>query len=415
VVLNLSNIKFYIIFTIFKNILLLSLNMYTFSINTETSEIYSSILWYISKLKNDNKHFCFFKDGLNRDNNDEQYIDFLSYSDDIKFKYKDYEISLKKKRIDDAQFSMGRHELCFFEEMTLTITDENLSDDEQIKLIKDFILESKELFEKNKRYTNSEDKLILYSYSDSYWDDIKRINKRKLDTIILDPDIKKNIKSVIERYNNEDLKNKLKSFGINHKLNLVLSGLPGTGKSSLMISIASILGKDIATIDFNDKITDTGFIRALNRMPGDCLFALEDIDSLYINREKSMENNKISFSCILNFLDGMYSKTDQVTVITTNHLDKLDKAIIRPMRIDKIFKFSYCSKYQSETIFNIFFPESKIFDDIYKLIKNKKYTTAMLQKWFITYIYEPDELLNNIKIFEELIDVSSDKDYNMFT
>jgi len=85
------------------------------------------------------------------------------------------------------------------------------------------------------------------------------------------------------------------------------------------------------------------------------------------------------------------------------------------MRIDKIFKFSYCSKYQSETIFNIFFPESKIFDDIYKLVKNKKFTTAMLQKWFITYIYEPDELLNNIKIFEELIDVSSDKDYNMFT
>ena len=411
--ISLSGIKF--IFTIFKNISPLLLNMYTFTINTETSEIYSSILWYISKLKNDNEHFCFFKDGLNRDNNDEQYIDFLSYSDDIKFKYKDYEISLKKKRIDDARFSMGRHELCFFEEMNLTITDENLSDDEQIKLIKDFILESKELFDKNKRYTNSEDKLILYSYSDSYWDDIKRINKRKLDTIILDPDIKKNIKSVIERYNNEDLKNKLKSFGINHKLNLVLSGLPGTGKSSLMISIASILSKDIATIDFNDKITDTGFIRALNRMPSDCLFALEDIDSLYINREKSMENNKISFSCILNFLDGMYSKTDQVTVITTNHLDKLDKAIIRPMRIDKIFKFSYCSKYQSETIFNIFFPESNIFDDIYKLIKNKKYTTAMLQKWFITYIYEPDELLNNIKIFEELIDVSSDKDYNMFT
>ena len=128
-----------------------------------------------------------------------------------------------------------------------------------------------------------------------------------------------------------------------------------------------------------------------------------------------MENNKISFSCILNFLDGMYSKTDQVTIITTNHLDKLDKAIIRPMRIDKIFKFSYCSKYQSETIFNIFFPGEKIFNDIYKLIKNKKFTTAMLQKWFITYIYEPDELLNNIKIFEELIDVSSDKDYNMFT
>jgi len=389
--------------------------MYTFIINTETPDIYSSILWYISKLKNDNKVFGFSNDGFNRDNNDDKYIDFLAYSDNIIFTYKEFQISLKKKRIDNAQFSMGRHELCFFEEMSLTLEDDTLYSEAQIKLIKDFILEAKELFDKNKRYTDSLDKLILYSYSDGYWDDIKRINKRKLDTIILDPDIKKNIKSVIDRYNNEDLKNKLKSFGINHKLNLVLSGLPGTGKSSLMICIASILDKDLATVDFNDKITDAGFIKALNRMPSDCLFALEDIDSLYINRDKSLENNKISFSCILNFLDGMYSKSDQVTIITTNHLDKLDKAIIRPMRIDKIFKFSYCSKYQSETIFNIFFPESNIFEDIFKIIKNKKYTTAMLQKWFITYIYEPDELLNNIKIFEELIDVSSDKDYNMFT
>jgi hypothetical protein len=39
----------------------------------------------------------------------------------------------------------------------------------------------------------------------------------------------------------------------------------------------------------------------------------------------------------------------------------------------------------------------------------------MLQNWFIKFIYEPDELLNNIAYFEELIDVSSDKDYHMFT
>ena len=57
---------------------------------------------------------------------------------------------------------------------------------------------------------------------------------------------------MIHKYNNEEYKEKLKSFGINHKLNLVLSGLPGTGKSSLMFSIATLLRKDIATIDFNN-------------------------------------------------------------------------------------------------------------------------------------------------------------------
>ena len=118
--------------------------MYTFIINTETPDTYKYILWYISKLENNNKTFCFFKDGLNRDNDDKNFIDFLPYSNDIKFKYKDCNISLKKKRIDTPQFTMGRHELCFFEEMSLTVDDETLPSEEQIKLIKDFILEAKD-------------------------------------------------------------------------------------------------------------------------------------------------------------------------------------------------------------------------------------------------------------------------------
>ena len=86
------------------------------------------------------------------------------------------------------------------------------------------------------------------------------------------------------------------------------------------------------------------------------------------------------------------------------------------MRIDKIIKFTYCSQYQYDNIFDKFFPDNKeLMTNIYKIIKNKKYTTSMLQKWFITYLDEPKELLNNVNLFEELINVTSDKDYNMFT
>ena len=73
------------------------------------------------------------------------------------------------------------------------------------------------------------------------------------------------------------------------------------------------------------------------------------------------------------------------------------------------------SKYQYDNIFDKFFPDNKeLMTNIYKIIKNKKYTTSMLQKWFITYLDEPKELLENVKLFEELINVTSDKDYNMF-
>ena len=101
---------------------------------------------------------------------------------------------------------------------------------------------------------------------------MKRVNSRDINTVILNEDIKEDVKKSIEQYSNEDFKNKLKSFGIGNKMNLILSGLPGTGKSSLMFAIATLLKKDIATIDFNSRdLSDHKFIKALNRIPDDCI------------------------------------------------------------------------------------------------------------------------------------------------
>ena len=117
----------------------------------------------------------------------------------------------------------------------------------------------------------------------------------------------------------------------------------------------------------------------------------------------------------MNFLDGVYSKTDLITIITTNHIERLDKAIIRPMRMDNIITFTHCSKYQYHEIFKKIFPEhEEINDNLYKEIKHKKFTTSILQKFLIRYIYEPELLIKNVKIFEEYISMCSDKDPNMF-
>ena len=52
------------------------------------------------------------------------------------------------------------------------------------------------------------------------------------------------------------------------------------------------------------------------KIPDNSIFVLEDIDALYIERNKN-EGNRVSYSCILNFLDGVYSKEDLITIITT--------------------------------------------------------------------------------------------------
>ena len=374
----------------------------------------TAVLWYVEKMKNTIQHHMFVGSCMYHDCDDNELIDFVGFDKNFNFFYDDKKLNIVRNRIGDPLWIQARGEAGNYEEIDLQIITD-IPDDDKISLMKKFIKESIQKYKENKKLKNTNDKIFLWSYCDGYWDNIKKIRKRKLDTVILDNHVKDEVQQCLDNYDNEDLKKRLNDLGINHKMNLVLSGPPGAGKSSLMYAIASTLNKDIATIDFNNKaLSDHAFICATNNIPKEAIFCLEDVDALYIDREKK-EENRVSFSCILNFLDGMYSKTDLISIITTNHIERLDKAIIRPMRIDNIIKFTFCSKFQYEEIFKLIFQDKEeIMNNLYKLIKYKKYTTSLLQKFLIRFIYEPEKLIDNIKIFEEFIEMSSDSNSGMF-
>ena len=81
-----------------------------------------------------------------------------------------------------------------------------------------------------------------------------------------------------------------------------------------------------------------------------------------------------------------------------------------------VFTFSYCNKYQCEQMFNRLFKEHiENFESIYSAIKNKKFTSCMFQKWLINNIENPEKIIDNIKNLDELIEISSEKEANMFT
>lgn len=386
-----------------------------FTVSTYDLRTFTSILWFSNtKCKNNIEHHFFIGDCVYSDMNDKDLIDFIGYDKEFIFNYKDTEIKVNRVRNDKPIFINSRGEAGHYEEITMEILKE-MTDENKIKFMEQFIIEVKKAYKENKRLKNTDEKIFLWSYSEGYWDNIKKIRKRNIDTVILDDKVKNEVNKCLNNYNNKDLKKRLNDLGISHKMNICLSGLPGTGKSSLMYSIASKMNKDIATLDFNsNKLSDHSFICATNKLPDNSIFCLEDIDALFIERNKN-EDNRVSFSAILNFLDGVYSKEDLITIITTNHIDRLDKALIRPMRMDHIINFTYCTKYQYEEIFKLIFPDKlEIMNELYKLIKNKKYTTSTLQKYLIRFIYETNEILKNINIFEEYISMTSEKEVNMF-
>ena len=87
-------------------------------------------------------------------------------------------------------------------------------------------------------------------------------------------------------------------------------------------------------------------------------YALNEISSgkkMVMTNGKMMEppknknenaNEKITLSFLLNLFDGVLETPGRITFMTTNFVDKLDKAFTRPGRIDVISKFGFADHSQ---------------------------------------------------------------------
>ena len=115
----------------------------------------------------------------------------------------------------------------------------------------------------------------------------------------------------------------------------LLHGVTGSGKSSLIRLMARRLNMpvfflDLATMENNDLARAWNL--AMNAVP--CIVVLEDIDSVFDGR-KNITGSDLSFDALLNVLSGVEHAHGSFTVMTTNHPDKLDAALVRPGRVDR--------------------------------------------------------------------------------
>ena len=216
-----------------------------------------------------------------------------------------------------------------------------------------------------------------------YWNQLSKLVKRSVDTVYLDED---NI-SLISNDIKEFTKNEEEyiKYGIPYKRNYLLYGPPGTGKTSLIFSMASMLNYDIYIVNFTPIIDDIVLMNAISNMDDNSILLLEDIDSLFVRRESSSDNRTtLSFSGLLNILDGIGRKHKLITFITTNHKENLDPALIRAGRIDFQLLFDYASKKQISDMFKSFMGDenTKYLDSFLDSVSHIKTTTAILQKFF---------------------------------
>ena len=166
------------------------------------------------------------------------------------------------------------------------------------------------------------------------------VPNRPIESVVLQDHLAKNIASGLETfYNREDV---YKTLGIPYHHGILLYGPPGTGKSSMASALANHFGKDLISISISNMEDDDYLIEAVQSVRGNSIVLLEDLDSAKkaVNRDIPGTVG-VSIAGLLNTLDGVGSADGVVTVMTTNHIDKLDPAILRPGRIDSKYELGY--------------------------------------------------------------------------
>ena len=336
-------------------------------------------------------------------NLDENNIISKKYNLQLKAPYGNYVLDYKKSKItinnNFIDKIIGTYDSAqFYEYLYIGCDDMNV--------INEFI-EDARLYCDNTTKNDLVDYVNIYQYNSNLkrWNILSKFKKRNKNSVYLDGDNFNNIKNDIEKFiKSEDIYQK---FGVPYKRNYLFYGLPGTGKTSVIFTLASIFNFSISILNFSPSIDDSMFMSIINNLPENSILVLEDIDSLFTDRNTSFNNKSmVSFSGVLNTLDGIGRKNKLITFLTTNFKDRLDPAILRPGRIDYKLEFTFATSQQISDMYDVFIGKEKYKKHFINSLKNVKLTTCILQKFF----FENKDTENINDYIDILLDLS--KEYN---
>jgi chaperone BCS1 len=201
---------------------------------------------------------------------------------------------------------------------------------------------------------------------------------RPLSTVVLDEAQKQAFIDDIKEYLHPRTRRWYSNRGIPYRRGYLLHGPPGTGKTSLCFAASGLLGLTLYLLSLNSKSLDEDSLMSLfSALPRRCIVLLEDVDSAGITQKRAEDdsvasavlvekdkssaeekepetktNKGVSLSGLLNVIDGVAASEGRILIMTTNHAEKLDPALLRPGRVDMTIAFGYADRDAMRELFS---------------------------------------------------------------
>lgn len=286
--------------------------------------------------------------------------------------------------------------------------------------------------------TKSTYNFYRYDTSNNKWISKKLKTIKNYNNVILSAELEEQLKNWISSFNESKKEYEMK--GIPYKLGLLFHGIPGCGKTSLTYAIAYETKRNIYQIPIDDFISGDKLKTIIENIPEGNIILFEEVDTCSFFRKRKLRDNnntkkpkkidnpietgisivkvknkiddtkendsddesedesdnnsnkkktvnksnnddndkpEAQTSALLEILDGYNYLHDAIVIMYTNHLDRLDDAIIRPGRIDHKIELSYANSHQVKKTYILFY-NKELDDDLCQEIANKKITTSYL-------------------------------------